>query len=218
MPLFIIGDIHGCYHTLLKLLEHWNPEKEQLIQVGDLIDRGNYSAEVLQWAMETEEKHPDNTFFLKGNHEQMMQDYIENGKTGGSWFFNGGRETYQQFSEKNIALETLSPWLQSLPLKWESNRVLVSHAGISETLTPMDVTNPDGILWNRKPLKKLPQTQVIGHTPQQNGKARFTKSSKSWNIDTGAYRGICLTALKLGDEGQFLEEINIPTDTRDFLI
>jgi len=218
MSLFIIGDIHGCYFTLLRLLEHWEPQNEQLIQLGDLIDRGNHSVEVLQWAQETEQKYPDSTFFLKGNHEQMMLDYIENDKAGGNWFFNGGRGTLKQFVEKNIPIASLQPWLQSLPLKWENHRVMVSHAGISDTLTPMDVSNPDGILWNRKPLKKLPQIQVIGHTPQQAGKAKFTKSSQSWNIDTGAYRGICLTGLKLGNDGKFLEEINIPTDKRDFQI
>jgi len=51
MRVFIIGDVHGCYHTFLAMLEFWNKDEEMLIQIGDLIDRGSYSPEVLQHAM-----------------------------------------------------------------------------------------------------------------------------------------------------------------------
>ncbi|MBD8488156.1 metallophosphoesterase [Echinicola sp. CAU 1574] len=215
MQLFIIGDIHGCYHTFQKMLNHWNPAEERLIQVGDLIDRGNHSVEVLQLAKNLSSEHLEKSIFLKGNHEHMMVEHIENGYIGGSWLFNGGKGTLTQFKERNVNPEQILPWIKALPLKWENSHVMVSHAGISKSLHPLDPNSRDGILWNRKPLKKLPKIQVIGHTPQQNGKANFTTSSQSWNIDTGAYRGICLTGLKLRENGDFLEEINIPTDERD---
>ncbi|AGA76761.1 metallophosphoesterase [Echinicola vietnamensis] len=216
MQLFIIGDVHGCYHTFQQMLEHWDPSKERLIQVGDLIDRGNYSVEVLQQAKCLSEKYHGDAVFLRGNHEQMMIDHLENGKIGGSWLFNGGEYTLQQFKEKNIPVESMLHWLRNTALKWESPSLLVSHAGIGKkTLNPYDLHAQDGILWNRGRLKKLPKIQVIGHTPQQNGRANFTTASQHWNIDTGAYRGICLTGLKLQENGLFLEEINIPTDERD---
>ncbi|AWW30196.1 serine/threonine protein phosphatase [Echinicola strongylocentroti] len=216
MQLFIIGDVHGCYHTFQQLLEHWNPAKERLIQVGDLIDRGNYSVEVLQLAQSLHKKHQGDAVFLRGNHEQMMIDHIENGKIGGSWLFNGGQKTLQQFEAKEIPVDSMLHWLRNTPLKWESPSLLATHAGIGKSaLNPYDVHSPDGILWNRKRLKKLPKVQVIGHTPQQNGRASFTTASQHWNIDTGAYRGICLTGLKLQENGNYIEEINIPTDERD---
>ncbi len=40
MNLFIIGDVHGCFHTFSELLTHRDPATEHLIQVGDLVDRG----------------------------------------------------------------------------------------------------------------------------------------------------------------------------------
>jgi len=47
---YIIGDVHGCYTTLMQLIEQLpNKEKSHLIFVGDLIDRGKDSARVVLW-------------------------------------------------------------------------------------------------------------------------------------------------------------------------
>lgn len=45
--IFVIGDVHGCLHTLEKMLSYWEKNTEQLIFVGDLIDRGNFSPETV---------------------------------------------------------------------------------------------------------------------------------------------------------------------------
>lgn len=218
MRSFFIGDIHGCYHTFLKLLENWQPEKERLIQVGDLIDRGNYSPEVIQLAQELETAHPQKAVFLRGNHEQMMIDFLDNDPSGNSWMYNGGNLTLAQFEERKKDLDEILTWIKDRPLIWEIEHILASHAGFSNTSNPLDVHHKEGILWNRSPLKNMGKTQVIGHTPLQEGKARYTGASKSWNIDTGAYRGFCLTGIKLNDKGQFLEEFNIPTVEQDYLL
>ncbi|QNP51115.1 metallophosphoesterase [Hymenobacter qilianensis] len=75
MNLFIVGDVHGCYFTFLELLQHWNPAREMLIQVGDLVDRGNFSPETVAAAISLNLKHPKQTVFLKGNHEAGMLKY-----------------------------------------------------------------------------------------------------------------------------------------------
>ncbi|GGZ42422.1 hypothetical protein GCM10007049_39380 [Echinicola pacifica] len=216
MQLFFIGDVHGCYHTFEALLEHWNPETEYLVQVGDLIDRGNFPVEVIRRVQEIQQKYPENASFIRGNHEQMLIDHLENGKIGGTWLFNGGQKTMDEFKKHDIDLDSLLPWLRNSPLKWENDHIFASHAGISKAdCNVYDVHHPDGILWNRKKLKKIPKIQVIGHTPQADGKASFTTASQHWNVDTGAYRGFCLTGIKLRNNGDFLEEINIPTLEQD---
>ncbi len=64
MNLLIIGDIHGCFNTFKTLLDkHWKSDAEILIQLGDLIDRGNFSAETLLLAHSLNQNNNMKTFF-----------------------------------------------------------------------------------------------------------------------------------------------------------
>lgn len=67
MARFAIGDIQGCYHSLMQLLAEINfqPARDQLWLVGDIINRGNGSLEVLRWAY----AHRDKIRLVLGNHE-----------------------------------------------------------------------------------------------------------------------------------------------------
>ena len=69
--------------------------------------------------------------------------------------------------------------------------------------------------FERDELRKLDKLQVIGHTPLKSGKPEYDSRSHSWNIDTGAYLGRSLSALRLTPEGTVLESISIPTFTAD---
>jgi serine/threonine protein phosphatase 1 len=216
MQLFIIGDVHGCFHTFLKLLEKWNPKKEYLIQVGDLIDRGHFSPLVLKLSYDIKFSFKDQSVFLKGNHEQLMIDYLNGKDPRKVWEFNGGADTLLQFEKEGVDPKFYLKWLENLPLYWENESVLISHAGVSEKVNDSNyLEDQHGLLWNRDPLRNLGKLQVIGHTPRMDGQPEFTPSSNSWNIDTGAYRSICLTALRLDEKGHFQEFISVPTDNRD---
>ncbi|EON77818.1 Diadenosine tetraphosphatase [Lunatimonas lonarensis] len=213
--LFIIGDVHGCWHTYSALLGHWEPDTELLIQVGDLVDRGRYSHKCLETSRNLELTHPDGVVFLKGNHELMMIKFLQGKDPRDHWIVNGGRETLLGFAEAVLDILSWRGWLEERGLVWENQHVLVSHAGVSFTENPFDEENRQGVLWNRGTLRDVGKIQVIGHTPQIGGKAAFTESPPSWNVDTGAFRGICLTGIKMDASGVVLEEINIPTDPRD---
>ena len=67
MATYAIGDVHGCYRTLRKLLETvaYAPPKDRLWQVGDLVNRGPASLDVLRWAMDQGE----GLISILGNHE-----------------------------------------------------------------------------------------------------------------------------------------------------
>lgn len=74
---YVVGDVHGCYDEMVKLLEKIESQDEdaKIIFVGDLIDRGPKVKEVLDWAMKNVS---DNGKYqcIRGNHEQMAIDYL----------------------------------------------------------------------------------------------------------------------------------------------
>jgi serine/threonine protein phosphatase 1 len=217
MGIFVVGDVHGCLNTFLTLLEHWDPKAETLIQLGDLVDRGASSPSVVHLAFELHMNFRKETNFLRGNHEQLMINFMKGEDPSGVWLFNGGKETLRQFKEAAVDPDNYSTWLTDLPLIWENEYVQVTHAGFSGLGDPYDQKNDNGLLWNRKPLKNTGKLQIIGHTPRWDGIPEYKPESNSWNIDTGAYGGVCLTAIRLEDDGTFIETISIPTKQSDLI-
>lgn len=216
MDYFIVGDIHGCYYTFLEILKKWNREDEMLICVGDLIDRGNHSAKVVLECIKIAKEHP-NAVFLKGNHEAEIIDYGKNGHND-NWITQGGHATLHNLKENHLSIETAIQWFHTMPLVFENEFLLVSHAGFSDSPDPLDEPHDDSILWNRKGLVNKGKLQVHGHTPLRDTMPFYTISSNSWNIDTGAYYGYGLTALKVTTNGSVSSILNIKTDPRDITI
>lgn len=212
MNYFIIGDIHGCYNTLLKILENWDSENEHLIFVGDLIDRGNFSSRVVNYCFDLFKNK--NCTILKGNHELEFIEYYENGEND-NWLNQCGQKTIDDFEENKIDLKNTATWFKNMPLKFETDHILISHAGVSQTENPFDENNMDGVLWNRNLLKNVDKVQVHGHTPLLTNEPLFNDLSNSWNIDTGAYYGYGLTGIKIDVKGKLLRKINVETDRKD---
>jgi serine/threonine protein phosphatase 1 len=102
-----------------------------------------------------------------------------------------------------------------LPIKWENDSVFISHAGISYSENYLDENNKEGLLWNKSAIKKINKIQVIGHTPHENKKPIFLPEFDTWNIDTGAYLGKFLSALKLDEKGNFIDFYSVPTSLKD---
>ncbi len=215
MDLFVIGDVHGCFDTFTELLTHWQPETERLIQVGDLVDRGNFVPQTVELARGLSEQYGEQAIFLKGNHEQGMVKHLGPEGPYKGWLDWGGRSTMLQYSTRRELQEPHVAWLAQRPLFWKNEHVLVSHAGVAKVLAPLSEDNPDGILWRRGPLLNLGIMQVVGHTPSPDGKVRFDQDSLTLYIDTGAYHGKNLTAVRLSDHGHLLETIAIPTRYAD---
>ncbi len=217
MNLFVIGDVHGCYYTFKKLLEQWNSAEELLVQVGDLIDRGSFSPEVVEYCKELKKKHHKKVVFLKGNHEfEMVEDFYRGPKH--NWRRQCGEETLRQYKERGFNPKEHVEWFSELPLYWENENLFISHAGVA-TLedSAFDENSEISVIWNRDQLENIGKLQIIGHTPCENREPIYYGKANSWNLDTGAGYGGNLTALRVSEYGEVLEMITLKTLCEDNL-
>ncbi len=205
MRVLVVGDVHGCYHTFKFLVEyHWNSKREFLVIVGDIFNKGLYSAETFLYILELQKKYPYQVFLIKGNHEQQIIDSIENGHAS-----SFEKAVFNELKKHGISKLELSKYLMSLPLKWETPNILVTHAGISKNAKhPFFIRSNNGVLHTRSALKKLKQqVQVHGHNQLKGDKPVYNESSNSWNIDTGAWSGKYLSAIRLSKKGKMKDII-----------
>ncbi|MGJ9459506.1 metallophosphoesterase [Oceanobacillus sp. CF4.6] len=163
MRTFYTCDIHGDYNSFISLINHvnFNPEKDRLIIGGDMINRGPKSAEMLQWAKNNHEQYSDRIHILIGNHEEMMIWFMN--ELSPMWMEFGGDDTIASFkkvfgSEKGWDVaEEYAKWLERLPLIFEDDYAIYTHAGVS---IGVDKENqPREIVWiNQKELLEMDET------------------------------------------------------------
>lgn len=198
MQVLVIGDVHGCFYTLRKLVrKHWKPEQQLLIQLGDLLNKGKHSIRCLKYWQKLERDFPGRTVLLRGNHEQMLIDLLEGRSTDRT-----SQLLLQKMQARGMDEKNVHRWLAEKSLKWESEQLLVTHAGINRSVKdPYDPHHPKGVLYNRMPLKCLPKTQVVGHTMVEGSKPVFNPRENAWFLDTGAWTRKYLSALCIGEDG-----------------
>ncbi|MDD4210276.1 MAG: metallophosphoesterase [Bacteroidales bacterium] len=181
---WVIPDVHGCFHTLKKLLEqqlHISKEDE-LYFLGDLIDRGKYSKQVLDLLISLES---DGYAIkaIKGNHEEYFTKayYSElshkprlfgkaNSKDFLFWESVGGKETMESFDVKkmkDIPLHYIE-WVEKLPYYYLTDNYVIVHAGLNfSKKNPFEDT--DSMLINTNfivsPNKIGNRTIIHGHRP-----------------------------------------------------
>ncbi|NOX45529.1 MAG: serine/threonine protein phosphatase [Chlorobi bacterium] len=191
--LFAIGDVHGCFDSLKYLVEtkiqlH---KKDKLVLLGDYIDRGDKSKEVVDYIIELKKKGFD-IVPLMGNHEALLLDAYKNEKNISKWIQNGGNETLKSFeinSIKNIDPKYLT-FFKELEYFYLLGEFLFVHAGFNNDLIkPFD--DKYFMLWKCKESYANPllvnKTIVHGHNPISISKCENRIPSKLAvvNIDTG---------------------------------
>lgn len=197
--MIVIGDIHGCYESLLALIEQF-PKDEEICFVGDLIDRGPMSKQVVDFVKDNNYK------CVKGNHEDMMATTILKNSDYlfmDTWYsHNGGGATIESYKldpyktiKDNIeesSLASHAKWMKELPTYLEfpeivnddGRMLVVSHSCISTIWDhPKDESFDLYALWNRETPKRHKDIfNIFGHTPQS--KRPFVTSFCA-NVDTG---------------------------------
>lgn len=170
----IIGDIAGQMSALERLVDKM-PKSAKVLAVGDLIDRGPHSKQVLDWFM----ADTDNRIALKGNHEDIFVDwYHSNFKYPAEcWSWNGGTETIKSFGAQDwyeaadyIPVKYVD-FCERLPFIYQDEKLVVTHAPISAAHDTIEQALKDDrrfeeghhVLWCRKLPRKREKFQVFGH-------------------------------------------------------
>tara|TARA_B100000959_G_scaffold218548_1_gene230686 strand:- start:4507 stop:5289 length:783 start_codon:yes stop_codon:yes gene_type:complete len=168
-----IGDIHGCRGTFEKLLGTLQlSEGDEVICIGDLIDRGPDSEGVLRIVRDSKNIHS-----LKGNHEEIMSRALRSptGRTMDFWLRIGGRETLQSMHvDSSKQLEKAAVWpnlTDNFPTEVVLDRFRLVHAGYSlesplESQSDKERISSRTVFLAQSSLD--PNRQIIaGHTPVQ---------------------------------------------------
>lgn len=200
--IYIIGDVHGCYKTLLALIDKLPNKDNKICFVGDLCDKGNNSKDVIEFVKS------NNYDCVLGNHEVMFIDNVtEILKTNkideeSSFWINrcGGKETLENYDNDKKLLQEHISYFKTLPLfleykhlKTKDNRYLVvSHSHILSSWKYKDYAKDSSefkALENEclnSRYKKHDNTNIFnvyGHTPLENPSI----TEYNANIDLGCF-------------------------------
>jgi bis(5'-nucleosyl)-tetraphosphatase (symmetrical) len=127
MATYAIGDVHGCFETLRRLLRRiaFDPRQDRLWFVGDLVNRGPRSLEVLRWAVE----QGDRIVVVLGNHDLHLL-----ARAAGVSEVRK-RDTLEAVLEAPDGDDLLA-WLQNRPLVHRDGDYLLVHAGLFPSWSP----------------------------------------------------------------------------------
>ena len=102
MKTYVVGDIHGRCAQLLNLLDMLprDPETDTLVFLGDLIDRGADAPGCVDHILKLSRENPERVICLRGNHEQMLMDFLEGHSHMWLTPVVGGERTFEQYTGK----------------------------------------------------------------------------------------------------------------------
>lgn len=218
-----ISDIHGCYNHFAKLLlkVNYNPQEDQLILLGDYVDRGTQNLATLKFVKDLVEKY--GAIALRGNHDQALLDWLESPtEYTFTYFMNGGFNTIKEFVKNPndpVSFETYIDWsiqikeeykdiiefLRNLPYYYEMDEYIFVHAGINPFLKDWKKTSESQFIWIRDEFLDndhgLEKTVIHGHTPTicLHDRADIYFGNKKIGIDGACAYGHQLNCLEIKD-------------------
>jgi serine/threonine protein phosphatase 1 len=200
MRTLAIGDIHGCHAALRTLLAFVKlAPTDKVIFLGDYIDRGPASRQVVETLLELKEVCLP--IFIRGNHELMILEAREDSLKDHNWQSYGGLEALDSygatFRDDWVSRIPNSHWefFEQTKKFFETKTHIFVHGCLEAGLELKD--QPDWILFWESFDKMEPHISgkkiICGHTPQRTGKP----SDKGFAvcIDTGPASGGWLTCL-----------------------
>ncbi|MDP9127630.1 MAG: serine/threonine protein phosphatase [Pseudomonadota bacterium] len=227
LRLYAIGDIHGCLDQLKELVGKIDEDAAgyggttRKIFLGDYIDRGLYSKQTIEFALELAEREKAPPIFILGNHEQVMRSLLRSpdARLLHNWFSFGGRETLLSYGITQSVLagpptgifdamaekvpEKHKAFLEQLSLAATFGDYFFCHAGVRPGV-PLDRQIEQDLTWIRYEFLNHKDSfgKVVVHGHTISYQAEFLPNRIG--IDTGAYATGCLTALGLEGNRQWL--------------
>jgi serine/threonine protein phosphatase 1 len=226
---YAVGDIHGYDGHFERLIDRIRVDAElagerpRIILLGDYIDRGPASRQVLERILRLEAATWCDLIALKGNHEDALLRFLDEPIFGDTWRDWGGETTLASYGvAMPFFVRTLEEWedasaafaraidpthramLERLPASYQADDYLFVHAGVDPD-RPLADQGPETLMYIRgrflRSEKACDYVVVHGHTPEHD------PSNTPWRIgvDTGIYFNGILTAVRLhGETRSFL--------------
>jgi serine/threonine protein phosphatase 1 len=232
---YVVGDVHGRLDLLDLLLDKIDsdihergPRETLLVFVGDLIDRGPNSAQVVE-RLRTYRRAGVRPVFLLGNHEEVLLRLLDgDASLIPGWLRFGGAQCLESYGADPAQLRSMSDsdaitairqaiskehvaFLKGFADTCRFGDYLFVHAGIRPGVSLDDQRQSD-LRWIRDPFL-LDDTDhgfvvVHGHTIR----SRVEERSNRIGIDTGAYSSGILTALAIEDGRRWYVDTRMPAD------
>ena len=224
----VIGDVHGCYYTLKELVDKIKNKYPniKIFCVGDLVDRGNNSFEVIKFVV------AEKIQWVIGNHDFMFYSNMRDPYSlmAKSWNYNGAETTLASYKDKLNQMDKHLDLIINSPLFFNLDDCFISHAGISKSLKDKlpenflsddaalkeilsnDLFNQNSIIWVRGDLLNIGKLQVVGHTHRKE--VFFDKVSNAIYIDTTAFGNNKLSAA-IVEQNKLIEIIDQKTNADD---
>lgn len=190
---FAIGDIHGCFDRFKELVEQHIvlSKQDKLILLGDYIDRGPKSKEVIDYIIFLQNAGYD-VIPLMGNHEAMLLDAFADRSAVTHWFINGGHKTMQSFGISRLTESDPSyiEFFRNLRYFYAFENYLFVHAGFNDSIED-PFSDRHSMLWESRQeyLHPLLKDRIIVHGHQTINISslieRIDKHAQVINIDTG---------------------------------
>lgn len=210
-----ISDIHGELELFNELLEKvkYDAGEDQLVLLGDYVDRGPDSKGVLERVVELKRQ---GAIVLRGNHDQMMLEAAK-GETGAAvnWLRNGALSTLQSYdaSIKGMELPEMElfwehvEFLKETAFYYETDGYIFVHAGVQPGV-PLQETDPYLLMWIRDEFHRGYSGEkkvVFGHTPtfklrETDDCSVYFGDNRIIGIDGGAFYGGQLNCLEIPGE------------------
>lgn len=128
--IYHIGDVHGCYNELIKFWNRFYNENDLFIFLGDLIDRGEHSLDVIKFCLT--KKDLPNVMFLEGNHDSNLWHYVQSdfSKFHSSFFY----DTFKRLRTSNIEKHDIEDFMKDtkecINYRYFEKKILLSHGGL----------------------------------------------------------------------------------------
>ncbi|MCC8126129.1 MAG: serine/threonine protein phosphatase [Clostridiales bacterium] len=218
----IIGDVHACFDELEGLLNrvNLNKKEDRLLFVGDLMDRGPKSYEVLSLVKFLKEKMGERCILIRGNHEEMCLNHVKSWSDKIQWEYNGSQATIDSFHAHGDDIKNHLDWITDNTVYYYQNENFQCvHAGLYRKEPEKNDMNT--MIWDRYPVRHncySGKLTIVGHTPfdvpvylDGSGEkmVRVLETDHHYKlpekglicIDTGCVYGGALTALAIEDGG-----------------